>query len=205
MNQQLKTRPTGGGVLAGGILALIGMVVLASEEPIITTNRVMAAPHFREVDGQLYNIYRSVKWKYIQGPFDILESPFPDLVLIQTFSVRLQKHLTDEMVVLPRRAGNSGRVIGQTVSHGWDMQEEEIPRERLLVRNFTNAQTITVPNTIRGTNGSFEFARLRTNVAMVAMQVAITNYGGDTIAIVDCGTPHYVSVLTTNRIEAPKP
>ncbi len=165
--------------MAGGILALIGMAVLASEQPIITTNRVMAAPQFREVAGQLYNTQLSVKWKRIPGPFDILESPFPDLVLVQSFVMQ------GIYTVTGTRQGvrNYRRGVAPSV----DYREEKVPGWKLFVRNYPFAESKT------------PYWQLR------AMPVGATNYLGSMVDVYDCGTPHYVTVVRTNRIKTPSP
>jgi len=178
------------------IVCLLALNAGAQPTVTVTTNRLLAAPQFREVAGQLYNVERSVKWRQFQGPFDLFASPFPDLVLIQPFSVKLEKHLTGGMVVIPATpvnslsrvglAGGGGGSPGRVVPE-WDFKEEKIPGEPLFVRNFQFA------------------AQSTTNHQFRAMQVGVQNHEGRMIEVYDCGLPHYATMLTTNKTEAAKP
>ncbi len=145
---------------------------------VITTNRVMAAPHFRDVEGQLYNTKLSAKWKRIQGPFDILGSPFPDLVLLQSFTIQ-----GSYAVTATGRALNSPGGVPTAV----DYREQKVLGWKLFVRNFP-------------------FVDLKApNWQLRAMQVGAANYAGTMVDVYDCGAPHYVTLLTTNRIKTPNP
>ena len=163
------------------MLVWLGVVIGACAQPsvTITTNRLLAASKFRDVDGQLYNTQLSAKWNAIQAPFDILASPWPDLILLQSFAMQGSYRVTG----VRQGVLNSPGGIPSSIDYG----EQKVLGGKLFVRNFPFVDS------------KKPYWQLR------AMHVGATNYLGSMVDIYDCGTPHYVTVVRTNRIKTPSP
>lgn len=156
---------------------------LTNHVPFITTNFVTAVPWFREVNGQLYNIRRSVLWKTMYG--DILKVSTNELV-VSTFTMEpVYEAATASRPVHNFMGGIAGyRQVPTQIQTG----EKKVRGVKIIVRDF--------PANLAPAVG--ETARLR------VMRVGTTNYNGEILELWDCGKPHVVMVVTTNYPTAPK-
>jgi len=131
------------------------------------TNLVMAHPDFREVDGQLYNIQRSVKWRTVKGAF--ISSPSEGLVIGREFEIKKHGHLGASSDPLARIGGGFGS-----------------PAPWILDRVETNWGSYFILKNYEGPR----------QIQVRALPVARTNILGEQATIYDCGTHHLAPVVS---------
>ena len=131
------------------------------------TNIVAAAPNFREVDGQLYNIGLSKLWRMQSGK--ILE--------VQTNSVLLQTYATNDVFenVLVPGPGQPGYTFGQ----GGHFEQ------RLVSSHREPAKQIFINH--------YRIGSAEQEISVPAMQTGTSRINGAFYEIWDCGLPHSVT------------
>jgi hypothetical protein len=145
--------------------------------PVVTTNWVTAVPYYREVNGQLYNIQRSILWQTLYG--DILKVSTNEMV-VSTFTTEpVYEAATTSREVDNYMGGIAGyREVPTQVQTG----DKKVYGAKIIVRNCPENLEPAVGETIQ----------------LRVMRVGTTNYDGDILELWDCGTPHVVMVVTTN-------
>ena len=143
---------------------------------VYTTNYVTAAPNFREVNGQLYDITRSVKWESIRCKYQDQEWGFA--VFRKVDRVKTGEYEAHERDNPGLGSLGSGYVL---VTRGiWEDQDGEY----ILLKNFPPSHLIT---------GQELTPRL--------FRVGETNFNGSIVAIYDYGQPHLVPVVTSKTVK----
>ncbi|HXR47413.1 MAG TPA: hypothetical protein VN784_08215 [Candidatus Limnocylindrales bacterium] len=149
--------------------------------PVVSTNFVTAVPWFREVNGQLYNIQRSVLWQTLYG--DILKVSTNELV-VSTFTMEP----VYEAATTSREVDNYMGGIGgyRQVPTQLQTGEKKVYGAKIIVLDCPENLNPAVAETIQ----------------LRVMRVGTTNYNGDVLELWDCGTPHVLKVVTTNYARA---
>lgn len=164
-------------IICGFFLATVA--VFGAETNVVkvfTTNYVAAAANLREVDGQLYDITKSVKWEFIRCKY---QNQAGELAVFQKIDhVKTGEHET--IVQSGDGLGNYSpeRVMRPTF--------EDRDGEFILLKNFPAAHVVT---------GQEFSPRL--------LRIGETNFNGSIVAIYDCGTPHMVPVVSSKTIKTP--
>lgn len=145
-----------------------------------TTNYVAAPSNFREVDGQLYDITRSIKWEPIRCKYKNQSGEFA--VFRKVERVKTGEYEAHE------RANTGLGYYGEhisTIKRGiWEDREGEY----ILIKNFPTANLVTGQQ-----------------LALRLLRVGQTNFYGSIVAIYDCSKPHLVPVVTSKaQLEAEK-
>jgi hypothetical protein len=140
---------------------------------VFTTNYVVAASNFREVDGQLYNVNQSVKWQPVRCHFQNYYGEFAVFKKVEHVKIgEYEAHETHNVGL-----GDVGAYSAPVKRTVWSDVETEV----FLVKHFPVAQIA---------KGAELNPRL--------MQVGETNYEGQIVGLYDCGAPHIVPVVTTH-------
>src|SRR6266478_9407364 len=63
------------------IMVMLAGSACAQQSVAVTTNRFLAPANFREVQGQLYNVDRSEKWRSVVGYFELCDRATNELIL----------------------------------------------------------------------------------------------------------------------------
>jgi hypothetical protein len=170
-------------------LALVSLRVNAQSATRVTTNQFLAPAIFREVEGKLYNTQLAERWRVIGDEFRIWRRT-NDEVILEKQPSRVP------VAYVPRPYVDSlARIGGLAQAGAYESPPEPRPgpsRAFLLDGDFI---------VIR--NGPPE-TRVTGYVSVVAMNLGVTNYFDERVFLYDCGTPHYVLYLTTNRVEGAK-
>lgn len=144
---------------------------------ITVTNYFRASDDFRKVNGQLYNIQKSVLWKNVKGEFFAKER---GMVILATFTEKTRSYRTGNLNASQRAgaysAGGSGIVREKYRDYG----------KRIALTNFSEYAT----------------AAEGMNVSDIAMQIGTVDYAGTSLELYDCGMPYIVAVpaTITNRV-----
>lgn len=165
-------------VVIVGLSAALGAVGQTNKtEKTITTNVVTAAEWFRNVNGQVYNIQKSVLWKDFDG--DVLELATNGLI-VQTFTTEPIYGASTRSVDVHDYMGRvSGRRIVPTKI---EVGLKKNPQQKLLLLNF--------PTNLPSGSGQ--------TISFRAMRIGTTNQSGGNFEIWDYGIPHRVAVVSTN-------
>jgi hypothetical protein len=160
-------------------LLLLAAVISQAAETILTTNLVLAAPSFREVDGKLYNIDKSVLWKN----FDRHEC-----LTVHTNGIVVEEVTFKRIYAPPAsvdRLQSTGNFLGSARNALPParrlISEERIPGKKYFLRNYPLKRPAIGDKT-----------------SIKALYVGTVDYGSETLEMWDCGTPHWVSVVKTN-------
>lgn len=148
--------------------------------PIVTTNWVTAVPYYREVNGQLYNTQKSVKFQFFSGQ---VERVLPNAIVLQQVS-KMPVHGTPESDSLSSDGNFLGSSGGPAVAPitGW----KTVYGPKIFITNF--------PDELQPATGDNESGK--------AMRKGTVNFNGDVLQLWDYGTPHVVAVVTTNYSRA---
>jgi len=147
--------------------------------PTISSNWITAAKEFREVDGKLYNINRSVLWHGHDGKF----------LKVSTNGIVVQMFTTEpvyQAATTSRETHNSwGGISGyRTVPTTVQVDTKEVPDVKCCLRNY--------PKTLSPAVGQKAF--------FWAMKTGTTNVDDEMLELWDYGLPHIVMVVTTNNL-----
>jgi len=145
---------------------------------VIRTNLVTAPVYIREVDGKIYDIRYSRLWHDIGG----------QIVKKLDDGASLQTYVTNNEYAYGERQGNydqqhSGAYsAGSTGPRRYLVSSEVVPDKKIIVKHYMIGE-----------------------VGQTASVRAMMIEGGEGSELWDCGTPHQVIVISTNKIQAPKP
>jgi hypothetical protein len=167
--------------LAVGTATLLfcAMASLGSETNLVyTTNWVTASREFREVDGQLYNVDKSVKFESLHVECLNVSS---NGMLFQTYYTKVRYKLPSDPSV------RTGNFLGHSKNPPPPAEiRTEIPDSIILVTNGPASHV-------------GEKSRFR------AMPIGRRQVDGQAFDTFDYGLPHIVPVITTNRQILAKP
>jgi hypothetical protein len=164
-------------------MKLILLIILASVAAfgaetnivnVFTTNYVAAASNLREVDGQLYDITKSVKWELIRCKY---QNQSGELAVFQ----KIDHVKTGEHETIVQSGDGLGKYSPERVMRP---TFEDRDGEFILLKNFPAAHVVT---------GQEFSPRL--------LRISETNFNGSIVAIYDCGKPHLVPVVTSKIIK----
>lgn len=158
--------------------ATLGWRAEAQPRPTHRTENIVAVEDFRRVNGQLYNIRRSVLWTNYQADVVIAST---NLLVVQTFTMEPIYEAATRSIETRNYLGHvtSSRIVPTTVEVG----TKKVPGMKYMVRNYSPTLNPAAGRTI-----SFR-----------AMKVGTATHGGNTYELLDHGTPNDVPVVTTNR------
>jgi hypothetical protein len=151
----------------------IGLVMLCGScfAQTYVTNYVTAAPHFRRVDGKLYNTQKSVLWLDIKA----------ECLNVTTNGVLLQKFTVNRVYKTdPVSYGQSIGAYSSQPPTRHLISETKIPGQKLILRNYPTNNGAASGQVIEAT----------------AMRVGSIDYKGETLELWDYGTPNVVPVVT---------
>ncbi len=142
---------------------------------VVTTNWLTAHPSFREVNGQLYNVDRSIKFLPFSGR--CLEVLTNGIVLREiTIKTNYARSRGDRLSRYGNFLGSSGPA--SLIKTG----EEEIEGDKIIIINYPGS-----PTTDSHEDG-------------MAMRIKRIQHRGETLWLYDYGLPHIVPVLVTNKV-----
>lgn len=171
------------------ILAVLNMVTCFAGEtnkiekiPVVKTNYTQAVSWYREVNGQLYNTQRSIRFESIEAEVKVV---YGNAVLFYWTKKKpiYGKTHSDPLV-------SEGNFLGSASGQIAAAQRPIIGYETIFSKNILALNYPTI-------------AASGEKVLFRAMQVGTTNFDGKPIELWDCGTPHVVPVVTTNWIKFP--
>lgn len=141
------------------------------------TNIVQAAPTFREVNGQLYNISYSQLWTLQTGK----------IIQVQTNGVLLQTYTNETVYEDYYVEPNSQQRIGAYSAGpvGWQKRivgENKIGLRRLFVKNY-------------------RIGAVDQGISVPAMKTGMIQVGGKVFEEWDCGLPHYVTNIVSSKLK----
>jgi hypothetical protein len=155
-------------ILIASVMVMVGESAILAQSYV--TNYVQADPSFRRVNGQLYNIQKSILWTNIEAE---CINTTGDLVVLQTFKIRR---------VYENRPLSYEQSTGQMYSGGPPLRrlksETKEPGQKLLIKNYPSAS-----------------AAAGQQIKVRAMRAGTAQYQGQTLELWDCGTPNIVPVV----------
>lgn len=142
----------------------------------VTTNSVTAPPQYRQVNGQIYDITRSVLWANVSGQCIEVKT---NGTFVQTF----QTNTLFESYYVPAPANVSVGAYTPAGSYGWKkraVSTEVTPDKIIFIRNY--------------------FGVVRQPVTIAAMQVGSFLMADRVVELWDCGRTVITTSVRTNRI-----
>jgi len=148
---------------------------------VLVTNRIEAAPTFREVGGQLYNIKRSVLWTNFQGECLEIET---NAIVISTFTMEpiYQAATTTEYVPTGEFSPDKPVLVATKIKVG----ENKVLGRKIILQNY--------PANL--------YAAIGEPISFRAIKIGTSNYKGEILELWDYGTPHIVTMIKTNLVSA---
>jgi len=161
-------------ILLGSMLATLTSLAQTNFIIVTRTNIIQAAPNFREVNGQLYNISFSKLWKTLNGKISVVQE---NGVLIQTFTTN-----NVYQMVFVAGEGNAGaqgsssdRYVKRLVS------STLIPDKRLFINHY-------------------RIGAVDQDISIPAMNTGTIQISGAVFEEWDCGLPHIVTNIISQKI-----
>ncbi len=152
---------------------------------VFTTNYVAAAPNFREVDGQLYDITKSVKWEFIRCKYQHQDGDFAVFRKIDRVKIGERPVVNSHSMDSAGLFTSAGAASGPGFMPDRNIYADQ-DGEYILIENLPPAHLVT---------GNELQPRL--------FRIGETNYAGSIVAIYDCGKPHLVPVVTSKTVKTP--
>jgi hypothetical protein len=161
-------------ILIGTMLAALTSLAQTNFIIVTRTNIVHAAPNFREVNGQLYNSSLSKFWKIQRGKIaDVQENG----IVLQTFTTN-----NVYQSVFIEGHGTPGTFSGTSDHY----------EKRLMSSDLVPAQRIFISH--------YSMGAVDQEISISAMKTGTVQIGGTVFEEWDCGLPHIVTNIVSQKI-----